>query len=753
MGLAASQARFLCLTARKADCEYKSTALAQDKLNITEKMSQISNEYAQAMNATKLMWCPDGMDGDFGLSYGLLMTPSAANDFNPYLITTPAGAVILNSDYRAAAEAAGIPKSGCSGSQSQRDKFISALSALGIVTPNTAKEITLFDYEPELTTDDDGYSKITFTNPDVEANELGTSWNWDWDKMIGAGMGKEPLVKGGAAATNLYGVILSEEIGQKLVDWSSILTRKPGEVTEATVKEETERLKLVQDTVLSGRIDEAVLLQLGRDASVYLSQNVSKIDASATPLSAETKEYLRLEDLAKYANDYYNVSSDPALNGILVYLDTASGEYKPYTKEDGTNLSKSEAMVMIKNQIKDDYKKYTDAYNLNVSPLSSNIKTLEGSFNILANDLDNSENQATYSVVVNGVINHYKDELKNMTMGDILSQDVVLMVNSSLTKIQKTGNGIDPNDPSTWQEVPVQSASEFASVFSEVCDNLLIKLSTILGYNPNDTTKNNSGLNVDSASSRALKFAYSMTKNMFLKASQVEDTGSRDNDHAMTENTAYLNANTYNRLGGLKDGGNYKYMALDVSHMMEVFLTYYANSLEGVNSPYVVGKSMETSTLVTDNSDYKYILADTSKDEDGEALSMRTKDADFFDQLYNNIIEHGWRYDASIDDTEYLETVIKNGRYAMSSLNQDGYYYQTRYNETGYMQEVSDTDAIARAEAEFKAMKAELTFKEDEVDLKTKKLDAEIASIAAEVDSVKNIITKSIEKTFTMFST
>ena len=40
----------------------------------------------------------------------------------------------------------------------------------------------------------------------------------------------------------------------------------------------------------------------------------------------------------------------------------------------------------------------------------------------------------------------------------------------------------------------------------------------------------------------------------------------------------------------------------------------------------------------------------------------------------------------------------------MTSLNQlDGYYYQTRYNDTGYMVEVSDENAIARAEARLKA--------------------------------------------------
>jgi hypothetical protein len=88
----------------------------------------------------------------------------------------------------------------------------------------------------------------------------------------------------------------------------------------------------------------------------------------------------------------------------------------------------------------------------------------------------------------------------------------------------------------------------------------------------------------------------------------------------------------------------------------------------------------------------------------------------------------------------------------MSSLNNDGYYYQTRYNETGYMVEVSDTDAIARAEAEFTAKKAELTYKEDSIDLKTKQLDAEISTLNTEYETVKSLISKNVEKIFTMFS-
>ena len=56
MGLAASQARFLAITARKADCEFRSMAIAQEKLSITRELSELSDQYQRALDATKLVW-------------------------------------------------------------------------------------------------------------------------------------------------------------------------------------------------------------------------------------------------------------------------------------------------------------------------------------------------------------------------------------------------------------------------------------------------------------------------------------------------------------------------------------------------------------------------------------------------------------------------------------------------------------------------------------------------------------------------
>ncbi len=113
MGLAASQARFLAITARKANCEFQSMQIAQEKLSLTRELEKATEEYQLALNQTKLVWDPDGTgDNAFDLSYDIMMKPSAVNNYTPYLITTRDGKVVLDSKMAAAARAAGIPEGG-----------------------------------------------------------------------------------------------------------------------------------------------------------------------------------------------------------------------------------------------------------------------------------------------------------------------------------------------------------------------------------------------------------------------------------------------------------------------------------------------------------------------------------------------------------------------------------------------------------------------------------------------------------------
>lgn len=688
MGLAASQARFLSITARKADCEYKSTDLAQQKLEITNQLSDISTQYASAMNATKLMWANDAVSADYGLTYSLLMTPSAMNDFNPYFITSPSGALILNTEYAAAAKAAGISKAGGIGSQTQRDKFISALVPGGILTDETAKSITKYDYVAVKGSD----NNITFSNIDTVGGTTsapGVAWN-----PI-AGMGSEPLNKASVDAMTFADLVLSESVGKKEVDWGKVLVGAD-QITKNEYEEEVSRLQGLVATSKNGKVSEDILTQLKRDKINY--QNKNKGKETETEYINQVNRYDELisnvsKILAGQVNDKEILNNDGTSSGITIT--SVISDVKDQLSTDLTNYQATAKQTV---NIKDQFN--TDSNSLNATgPNSAGTNV-----------------NKTYTVVQNGVINHYKDEIESISIGDILSGNIVLMSNKA-----------DAAGEKEFKEKVIQLFDSIVRVF---------------GYSK-DEDLSGQGLNVDDASKSALKFAYTMTVNSCLK--QTKQFGNRVNGSSMTDNSAYLNAVENNRIG--KDSEN-KYMAVSLSNILSSFLTYYDNALMGVNSNYVVGESTDTSIYVTEDRGYKYII----QDDESAVTKVTDKSADFFDELYNNLLEHGWREDAAIDDSEYLEAALKDGRYSMSSLNKDGYYYQTRYNETGYMVEVSDTDAIARAEAEFTSKKAELTYKEDSIDMKSKKLDLEISTLSTEYETVKGLISKSIEKTFAMFS-
>ena len=93
MGLAASQARFLAITSRKAQCEFRSMQIAQEKLSVTRELADVTQVYQNSLNATKMVWETDPSGGVVDLSetcpfsYGTLMTPSGMNNYQPYFIT------------------------------------------------------------------------------------------------------------------------------------------------------------------------------------------------------------------------------------------------------------------------------------------------------------------------------------------------------------------------------------------------------------------------------------------------------------------------------------------------------------------------------------------------------------------------------------------------------------------------------------------------------------------------------------------
>ena len=153
MGLSAAQARLLTITARKSDCEFKSMGFSHEKIALSREMTDISNEYQNSLNLTKMVYDFYGNgDKSTPLSYNLLMTPSQLNGYMPKLTTDSSGKVVLDSKYAKAAAAAGIPKEGLNSlpSEDVRNKFLMQLAEVGYITTEEAESYCKVQYSPDM---------------------------------------------------------------------------------------------------------------------------------------------------------------------------------------------------------------------------------------------------------------------------------------------------------------------------------------------------------------------------------------------------------------------------------------------------------------------------------------------------------------------------------------------------------------------------------------------------------------------------
>ena len=202
--------------------------------------------------------------------------------------------------------------------------------------------------------------------------------------------------------------------------------------------------------------------------------------------------------------------------------------------------------------------------------------------------------------------------------------------------------------------------------------------------------------------------------------------------------------------------GNNKAKAhVSLYNMLNAYLTFFADYVNGISQTDVFGKQvfdvhqgqLAKSTLASNNKTFQYTWktgTDVSSDDLGQAA--------FYDALFNQICANGWTENKQIEDNGYLQEMLQSGRLYVSRTKDDGYYYQGNYATDSYIKEVADETLIAQAEAKYNTEKAKLNQKEETLDLKMKNLDTEISSLTTEYDTVKNTISKNIEKSFKRYN-
>ncbi len=352
-----------------------------------------------------------------------------------------------------------------------------------------------------------------------------------------------------------------------------------------------------------------------------------------------------------------------------------------------------------------------------------------------------------------GQDSHVNDSQLKANIGDLLDGTKKI---EYYTFSKETGR---INGPDTVQVKAIQDS------ITDILGNVEAYLSSILDLG-------------DGTTKEALNYAMECTQKLYLlkddktethsvgKGSSITNwiSGWQKDDKIVTGNArAYIGwtsmgDNSSNGVLGICSKNSRDCASISLNNILQAYITYFADYVNG--SDRVTSKGNQIfdvkkggkggSTLAKDNHFFQYNWVpqvggtEVGSDDVGEAV--------FYDTLFNQICSNGWVENDKVEDKEYLQQMLQNGMMFISRKKDDGFYYQGNYATDTYIKEIADESKIAYAESKYNTEKAKLNAKEETLDLKMKNLDTEISSLSTEYDTVKNTISKNIEKSFKRYS-
>ncbi|MBP7212280.1 hypothetical protein KBA27_05535 [bacterium] len=247
--------------------------------------------------------------------------------------------------------------------------------------------------------------------------------------------------------------------------------------------------------------------------------------------------------------------------------------------------------------------------------------------------------------------------------------------------------------------------------------------------------------------SDALTTAYSKT----VEAFQANYYGA-GNDTSIERSThAVRTADDFNAIISAKKKTNT--FGVNAKNLINSFFTYYEAALHSSDSSYSEdGLNALSVTRVPQTSHTATKIEAGTTTTTTAATTPSQNEANFYLNKLNAIANSGWVDLSYANDADGLQTAIKNGAVNIVKANSDGSWGQvTTSDSSSGLQEVDDTSAQTQAEATYKADSAKINEKESELDIKEKNLETERSELDTEIDSVKSIINKNVERSYKFF--
>ena len=135
----------------------------------------------------------------------------------------------------------------------------------------------------------------------------------------------------------------------------------------------------------------------------------------------------------------------------------------------------------------------------------------------------------------------------------------------------------------------------------------------------------------------------------------------------------------------------------------------------------------------------------------------------FYDVIFSSIAEKGWTCNNQVNDTDYLNQMLQNNLYTITTVERTS-EYDTKKDKFSWLNEystdiasncdnifaVSDSDARNQALAEYEYKKSIINEKETRIDTRMQDLQTEQAAIKQMIESVAKVKSDNIERTMSV---
>lgn len=327
MGMAASQGRYLFLTARNSNIMLDLNLCSNEKRALTRESRNIAEEYQQGMNAKKFVWSNNQGVTYQELSYSMLTSPNAANGKQPYMVTDLNDRVVLNKKFAEIVEKYSVD--GKFDWDNNREKILSELTGIS--------ESRLLNCQTSDQKLQDAYETMMAAKAEME------KYSADCSKMCSI----SDFIKNNLSGVNFdSGDGLSFSSGSNLADAYKNgayvdISLKAGEVDAGAEEHKLQNIIALYDAMAELMPDPEAfaaaadsLINYDEHSGLYinkLGQKIEEGDSNSAMYGESGKYKVDIQKLTDQLIRVYKskIGADPSLKQIT-YLDKTAPEYLDY---------------------------------------------------------------------------------------------------------------------------------------------------------------------------------------------------------------------------------------------------------------------------------------------------------------------------------------------------------------------------------------------------------------------------------------